>query len=167
MLLLVTKKLICFVVFHEKVVALDTLQQVASSVFALPQIEIDEPIYPIISDSLWFTCPYKSTSSSTDDMLILATVLPIILSAILLLIVLVIITLWVVWRKKRRKYYENKTYLDVRPGDEADIESAQLKYREIDYQDLVLGTLLGKGAFGKVYKVPTTTHTKRKNQKHE
>ncbi len=91
--------------------------------------------------------------SSSDSLLALEIVLPTVLATLLLLISLVSIVLWVLIRRRRRKYYENKTYLDVTPGDEADMESAQLKYREIDHHDLVLGTLLGKGAFGKVYKV--------------
>lgn len=50
--------------------------------------------------------------------------------------------------KRRRKYYAGQEI------NEQEIELGQMKFtfREIEYQDLRLGKLLGEGAFGKVYK---------------
>ncbi len=134
----------------QKVVTLDSLGKDESSVFlSLPTS------FGNLTDSLWFDCPFANntaSSSSSDLTVILATVLPTILSSLLLLICVVIVTLSLVWRRRRRKYYEEKTYLDFKPGD-TEVDVLQLKYREIDYNDIVFGTLLGKGAFGRVYKV--------------
>lgn len=66
------------------------------------------------------------------------------------LVVLFVIATLVMWQlyKRRRKYYA------AREAAEEEMEMGHMKFtfREIAYQDLRLGKLLGEGAFGKVYK---------------
>lgn len=52
------------------------------------------------------------------------------------------------YHRKRRKYYAGQELC----SDEIELGMVKFTYREIEYQDLKLGRLLGEGAFGKVYK---------------
>ncbi len=136
-----------------EVVVLDVFNQTRNTSYVF--ISLPYSNYSV-TDLLWSICPYYwslETSSSGDATLILGIVLPTVLVVILLCLCLAGFLVWfvVVKRKKRRRYYDAKNPADS-VGD-LEMECLELKYREVDYKDLVLGKLLGKGAFGKVYKV--------------
>lgn len=104
-------------------------------------------------------CPYAkpspSPSSSSGSLSTVAIVLPVVLGSILLILILAIITvlLYLKFYVKRRRYFDgNKNSAeDFRKDVEMD-SAPNYTYREVDWGDLKLGKLLGRGAFGQVYK---------------
>lgn len=90
-------------------------------------------------------------SSGVDSLVVvLATVLPSIFVGLLLLLCLVAALFFAVaWKDKRRKWHDEH---DDRELESMEVGKVKYSYREIDPQDLQLGTLLGEGGFGKVYR---------------
>jgi len=54
--------------------------------------------------------------------------------------------------RRRRKWYEGEKADEEAAEDGTEMTSQHFTYREIDPSDIKMGRILGKGAFGKVYK---------------
>ncbi len=121
-----------------------------------------------VSDTLWYNCPIPLgkqadiDNQDSDDQSgpnVLAIALPTTVGGVVFFVVLVIIsilTTWCLLSKRRRKYIDVKDLAEPFLSNGVEMQETKLyDYREIDINDIRMGKQLGRGAFGRVFKVST------------
>jgi hypothetical protein len=125
----------------------------------------DESLH-LAADIALGVCPYVApTLVPAPEALTSSTTLAITVSVIVCSLLFVIVTLcvigWLVYAKfvwKRRRYFDGEAEREMGTAaaalemDRMNNSSTPFSYREVDWDELTLGRLLGQGAFGKVYK---------------
>lgn len=105
---------------------------------------------------VWGPCPHVPAASEASSsgfqvpVLALALAIALPIGALALFFLLFMLgMLLLLWIRRRRRWYNNESEIK-------DVEASEMQtkftYREINFNDLVIGKELGRGAFGRVYR---------------
>ncbi len=131
-------------------------------------LQLKRANYFLAPNALWYTCPYTSATPVPPDIssqnnsdglqeLLVAILLPTIVSGVCLLACLIVGATWYTTNRRRKYYNEEKQLQQQRKSAGEKHADDNYEYREIDFADLTVGRELGRGAFGRVYKVCNIT----------